>query len=132
MQTPQYAAAFRLDGKVAVVTGSASGIGLAAAEALEQAGALVVRLDRSPPASEPHPPVLAVDVTDAALVRASLEETAARHGRLDILVNSAGMAIRKPAVDLPLDDWERVMSVNTTGSFLCAREAARLMIAGGQ
>lgn len=130
METGQYNTAFRLDGKVAVVTGGASGIGLAAAEALQQAGALVFRLDRSPPATETQSPVLPVDVTDAALVRASFEEIAARQGRFDILVNSAGIAIRKPAIDIPLDDWDRVMGVNTTGSFLCAREAARLMIEG--
>jgi NAD(P)-dependent dehydrogenase (short-subunit alcohol dehydrogenase family) len=133
MDTNQYDTAFRLDGKVAIVTGGASGIGLASAEALRQAGATVIRIDHSPPAQEDGswPPVVPADVTDLARVQAVFAVVAQHHGRLDILVNSAGMAIRKPAVDLPLEDWERVMNVNVTGSFLCAREAARLMIERG-
>jgi 2-deoxy-D-gluconate 3-dehydrogenase len=134
MDTNQHGTAFRLDGKVAVVTGGASGIGLAAAEAMQLAGATVIRVDRSPPASEHGSlePVAQLDVTDAERVRAVFTEIAGRHGRLDILVNSAGIAIRKAAVDLPLEDWDRVMDVNSTGSFLCAREAARIMIGHGE
>jgi 2-deoxy-D-gluconate 3-dehydrogenase len=130
VETVQYGTAFRLDGKVAVVTGGASGIGLATAEALQQAGATVVRLDRSPSPSNEGllPPVVLADVTDLRRVREVFEDIAQHHGRLDILVNSAGIAIRKPALDLPLEDWERVMGVNMTGSFLCSREAARTMI----
>jgi NAD(P)-dependent dehydrogenase (short-subunit alcohol dehydrogenase family) len=133
MEIPRYQAAFRLDGQVAVVTGGASGIGLATAEALQQAGATVVRLDLSAPENQDGtlPPLIPVDVADPDGVRRVLEDVVRRHGRLDSLVNSAGMAIRKPAVDLPLEEWERVMAVNMTGSFLCAREAARLMITGG-
>ena len=133
METFRYETAFRLDGQVAVVTGGASGIGLAAAEALRQAGATVVRLDLTLPEGEDASlsPVIAIDVADPDGIRGVFGEVVRRHDRLDILVNSAGMAIRKAAVDLPLDDWERVMAVNTTGSFLCAREAARLMIEGG-
>jgi NAD(P)-dependent dehydrogenase (short-subunit alcohol dehydrogenase family) len=56
----------------------------------------------------------------------------ARHGRLDILFNNAGIAIRKPTTDLTLDDWNKVVAVNMTGVFLCAREAARHMRAGGR
>jgi NAD(P)-dependent dehydrogenase (short-subunit alcohol dehydrogenase family) len=133
MEIPRYQAAFRLDGQVAVVTGGASGIGLATAEALQQAGATVVRLDLSAPENQDGalPALIAVDVANPDGVRHVLEDVVRSHGRLDSLVNSAGMAIRKPAVDLPLEDWERVMAVNMTGSFLCAREAARLMITGG-
>ena len=53
------------------------------------------------------------------------------HRGIQVLVNNAGAAIRKPSVDLPLADWNKVISVNLTGVFLCARAAARLMIAGG-
>ncbi len=132
MQMTDYGSAFRLDGMVAVVTGGASGMGLAAAEALHQAGASVVRLDRLAAEADGGLPLLAVDVSDHAAVARAFQEIAASHGGIDILVNSAGTAIRKPAIDLPLEDWERVMAVNMTGSFLCAREAARLMIEGGR
>ena len=58
--------------------------------------------------------------------------TVKREGAVDIVVNNAGIAIRRPAVDLPLDDWNRVIGVNMTGVFLCARTAARHMIASGR
>jgi NAD(P)-dependent dehydrogenase (short-subunit alcohol dehydrogenase family) len=57
---------------------------------------------------------------------------AAHHKSVDILINNAGIAIRRPAVELSLADWERVVSVNMTGVFLCARAAARRMIASGR
>jgi NAD(P)-dependent dehydrogenase (short-subunit alcohol dehydrogenase family) len=134
-------AAFRLDGEVAVVTGGASGIGRAVALAFARLGARVAVLDRDVAAgaevateiaaaggrAEQH----ALDVTDAPAVDGAFGAIAARHGRLDMLVNSAGIAIRRPATELPLPDWERVMAVNSTGSFLCARAAARHMLAQG-
>ena len=60
-----------------------------------------------------------------------VQATLKREGRLDILVNNAGIAIRRPAVDLARGDWDKVLSVNLTGSFLCARAAAGPMIAAG-
>lgn len=129
-----------LAGRVAVVTGGASGIGLAAARALAAAGATVVLLDRQPidgatvqealATGAPHRAIQA-DITDEPQVEAACAAVVARLGRLDILVNSAGLAIRQPAVDLALADWDKVVAVNMTGSFLCARAAARHMIAGG-
>ena len=133
-------AAFRLDGEVALVTGGASGIGRAIALAFARVGARVAVLDRDAEAgaevaaeitasagkAEAH----ALDVTDAPEVDRIFAAIVERHGRLDVLVNSAGIAIRKPAVELPLADWERVMAVNATGSFLCARAAARHMLEG--
>lgn len=133
-------AAFRLDGEVALVTGGASGIGRAVALAFARVGARVAVIDRDAEAgaevaaeiveaggkAEAH----ALDVTDARAVDRIFAAIFERHGRLDVLVNSAGIAIRKPALELPLADWERVMAVNVTGSFLCARAAARHMLEG--
>ena len=127
---------FRLDGRVAVVTGAASGIGLACARLLSEAGARVVLLDRDAPSAEREAALLAnsvghgLDVSDAAAVDACFARIGAQ-GAIDVLVNSAGMAIRKPSLELELDDWTQVINVNLTGTFLCARAAARHMPAGG-
>ena len=141
-------AAFRLDRQVAAITGAGSGIGRAVALGLARAGARValldIELDRVfaagaeisdavkfglPRGQDDDPCVVAhqLDVTDPAAVDRVFGEVASLWGRVDVLVNSAGIAIRKPAVELPLGDWNRVLAVNVTGSFLCARAAARLM-----
>ncbi|MEN5083852.1 SDR family oxidoreductase [Bosea sp. TWI1241] len=114
---------FRLDGEVAIVTGGASGIGAAVAEALTEAGATVVIADRS---SEPS-----LDVTDEAAVDAFFDDVVKRHGRLDVLINNAGIAIRRPTLEISAADWNSVVSVNMTGMFLCARAAARHMLPAG-
>jgi NAD(P)-dependent dehydrogenase (short-subunit alcohol dehydrogenase family) len=120
-------AAFRLDGEVAVVTGGASGIGEAVAAALAGVGATVAVFDLKPTGAGD-----AVDVTDEGQVTAAFAEVVRRHGRLDVLFNNAGIAIRRPTTELTLEDWNRVVAVNMTGVFLCAREAARHMLAGGR
>ncbi len=132
---------FRLDGKVAVVTGGSQGIGRATSLALSAAGAQIVIVDRDGDAAAAFagelrdngaPAVaLTADVADEAEVEAAFTEILRREGRIDILVNNAGTAIRKPAVDLPLADWDKVVAVNMTGVFLCSRAAARRMIAAG-
>jgi 2-deoxy-D-gluconate 3-dehydrogenase len=132
---------FRLDGAVAVVTGGSRGIGRAAAEALAAAGARIVIADRDEPAgaaaeeamSAAGTPAqaIAVDIAREDQVEALFAEVLRREGRLDVLVNNAGAAIRKPATELPLEDWDKVVAVNMTGTFLCARAAARHMIAAG-
>jgi len=136
MTEPAFANMFRLEGAVAVVTGGLSGIGQAAARALTQAGAKVVVLDRAEAPEAPDTAVACenrqVDIADPDAVRAAFDDIGARHGRLDVLVNSAGVAIRRPAVDHSVADWNTVMAANVTGSFLCAREAARIMIAAGR
>ena len=79
----------------------------------------------------PAPRVRSLDVTDEAAVDAAMADVAERHGGIDVLVASAGIAIRRPATELSLDDWQKVVDVNLTGVFLCARSSARHMISGG-
>jgi NAD(P)-dependent dehydrogenase (short-subunit alcohol dehydrogenase family) len=134
--------AFRLDGLVAAVTGGGSGIGKAACTILAEAGAHVAVVDRDGAAakavaddivkSDGHAFACAADVSDEASIENAMAEVIGRAGRIDILVNNAGIAIRKASVDLSLDEWEKVMAVNMTGAFLCARTAARHMIAAGK
>jgi NAD(P)-dependent dehydrogenase (short-subunit alcohol dehydrogenase family) len=116
---------FRLDGEVAVVTGGASGIGAAVAAALAAVGARVAVFDLAASGEDAYK----VDVADEAQVKTAFERVVARHGRLDVLFNNAGIAIRKPTSEITLDDWNKVVAVNMTGVFLCAREAARHMLA---
>lgn len=130
---------FSLKGRVAAVTGGGSGIGLASAQALANAGARVVILDRNPVAAEvlatlgtaAEPFAVTADVADEASLEAAFQAVADKAGKLDILVNSAGTAIRRPAVELSVADWETVVNVNMTGTFLASRIAARQMIAAG-
>jgi NAD(P)-dependent dehydrogenase (short-subunit alcohol dehydrogenase family) len=121
-------AEFRLDGEVAVVTGAASGIGRVVAEALVAVGARVASFD----VAASGPDAYKVDVTDETQVTAAFAEVVARHGRVDVLFNNAGIAIRQPTTELTLENWNKVVAVNLTGVFLCAREAARHMLAGGR
>jgi NAD(P)-dependent dehydrogenase (short-subunit alcohol dehydrogenase family) len=130
--------AFRLDGTVCLVTGAGAGIGRAIAFAAARSGARVQVLDRNAeaaartraeivadgfPAADWH-----ADVADEASVTATFDAIARAEGRIDSLVNNAGIAIRRAAVDLDLADWNRVVDVNMTGVFLCARVAARHML----
>ena len=134
--TDSLLARFRLDGKVAAITGGASGIGLATAAALREAGATVWLLDRDEAAAQREAAkldghALAMNVADEAEVDAGFARIADASGRLDILVNNAGTAIRRPSVELSRADWQTVVDVNMTGAFLCARAAARHMLAFG-
>lgn len=121
-------AQFRLDGEVAVVTGGSSGIGATIAAAFAAVGARVAVFDLAASGEDAYK----VDVADEAQVRAAFERVVARHGRIDVLFNNAGIAIRKPTTELTLEDWNQVVGVNMTGVFLCAREAARHMLASGR
>ena len=121
-------AEFRLDGEVAVVTGGSSGLGQVVAEAFAAVGARVANFDLAAKGDDGY----RVDVTDEAQVKAAFAQVVARHGRLDVLFNNAGIAIRKPTAEITLDDWNKVVGVNMTGVFLCAREASRHMLAGGR
>ena len=114
---------FRLDGEVAVVTGGSAGLGLAVADAFRAVGAQVAILDLA--ASGPDG--FKVDVSDEAQVTSAFEQVAKRYGRVDVLFNNAGIAVRRPTMELTLEDWNKVVAVNMTGVFLCAREAVRRM-----
>jgi NAD(P)-dependent dehydrogenase (short-subunit alcohol dehydrogenase family) len=133
---------FRLDGAVAVVTGGANGIGRATVLALSEAGARVIIVDPDAGASAAlvseieaaRRPAMAIpaDVTQEEQVDGMLAEAAAQFGPPTVLVNNAGTALRRPAIDLSLADWDKVVAVNMTGVFLCSRAAARMMIAHGK
>jgi NAD(P)-dependent dehydrogenase (short-subunit alcohol dehydrogenase family) len=119
---------FRLDGEVAVVTGGASGLGRVVADAFAAVGARVAIFDLVAVGDDAY----AMDVSDETQVRAAFDTVVARHGRVDVLFNNAGIAIRRPTTELTLEDWNKVVAINMTGVFLCAREAARHMLASGR
>jgi len=116
---------FRLDGKAAIVTGGARGIGAASASRLRQAGAHVALLDLDP--GEGEGLRIACDVTDQAALEAALARAAAELGGIDILVNSAGRAMRKPAAEISRAEWDSVIDLNLTALFFASRIAARHM-----
>jgi NAD(P)-dependent dehydrogenase (short-subunit alcohol dehydrogenase family) len=111
--------AFRLDGKVAVVTGGGRGIGAAVAAALREAGAEVVIASRSEG--------VITDVTDVESVRAMAAEV----GRIDVLVNNAGVCFHRPALEVPDEEWRAVWDVNVDGVWNCSRVVGEQMIARG-
>ena len=129
-------AVFRLDNQVAVITGAGSGIGKAVALLFAGAGASVVCADINQAAADVvaadivnsggEAESCGLDVSNEAAVEKCFALTA-KTGRISVLVNSAGISRRRPAFELTLSDWEAVNAVNVTGSFLCARAAAKYM-----
>jgi len=122
--------------KVALVTGAARGIGLATAKRFRAEGWRVALLDidaatlKAAVASISNPDAtlaLVCDVSDAGQLASSIATIEARFGRLDALVNNAGVALFAPIMDTSKDDWSRVLAVNLTGPFLCAKAAVPLM-----
>ena len=129
-----------LDGQVALITGGAGGLGREAALWLAVAGAQVVVTDVNAAALERAEITLteklpdaksfhyaALDVTDSAAVRDLVADIGSRHGRLDILLTSHGFPRDRRLEDMADDDWNEVIGVCLTGTFLCIRESARLM-----
>jgi NAD(P)-dependent dehydrogenase (short-subunit alcohol dehydrogenase family) len=129
---------FRLDGRTAIVTGGAGGVGRAVAHALADAGAHVVVLDSDGPAAAKVANEIGAkaraaqaDVTDGDAIESLFADIARQQGRIDVLFNNAGINRRQSTFDLKLEDWNAVVAVNMTGMFLCARAAARHMTSGG-
>jgi NAD(P)-dependent dehydrogenase (short-subunit alcohol dehydrogenase family) len=114
-----------LDGKVAIVTGGAQGIGAAIARGLEAEGAAVVVVDLSPPEGG-----IQADVASEEDVARMVEEVLARHGRIDALINNAGLyasLAMRPFTEISLEEWNRVMEVNVASMFLTCRAVVPVM-----
>ena len=137
-----YLEKFKLEGRIAVVTGGGQGIGLACAEALGEAGARIVVTDRDPKMAESGAAGLkakgyaaeavTMDVTDSARVSQVAAELAARNGKVDILVNNAGIARSETAAEKVADEhWLNVIDVNLNGTFWCCRAFGRHMLDAG-
>jgi NAD(P)-dependent dehydrogenase (short-subunit alcohol dehydrogenase family) len=132
----------RLSGRVALITGAGRGIGRAIALGYAREGADLILTSRS--AGELEQAAEAVraagvealiapaDVTDVAQVRALAQAAIQRFGRVDVLVNAAGIPMVAPTVDLALEDWQRAFDINMTGTFLCCQAIGRLMLEQGR
>jgi NAD(P)-dependent dehydrogenase (short-subunit alcohol dehydrogenase family) len=121
---------------VAVVTGGAGGIGRAIAARLAADGYHVVIADREARDAEKIAKSIsgegiAIDLTDSASVDAAIETVVGRHGRIDVLVNAAGIHLQKLVVEMTDDDWDMIQRVNARGPFLACRAVARHMTRAG-
>lgn len=119
----------RLQGKVALVTGAASGIGAATARLFAAHGAHVFGLDRNPsPERADNPAHLIADVTDAESIGAAVARILEQHGRIDVLVNNAGADVFSEPLSLSDADWERCLSLNLKGAWNVARAVLPSML----
>jgi gluconate 5-dehydrogenase len=133
-----YASLFDLGGRVAVVTGGGGGLGREIARGLADFGARIVLADLDAVLAEKAASEIdgaraeVVDVTEPASAAALAERVHAALGRIDILVNAAGIFRVAPALTMPLADWDAVLRVNLTGTFVMTRAVAPLMLARGR
>jgi len=116
----------RLAGKVALVTGAAGGIGRALVALFRAEGAIVVATDVVP-LPDGAALSLPLDVTSESAWREAMTQVERRYGRLDVLVNNAGILLSRPLMETTLAEWQEVMAVNLDGTFLGLREAMKLM-----
>jgi NAD(P)-dependent dehydrogenase (short-subunit alcohol dehydrogenase family) len=132
----------RFANRVAIVTGGASGIGLATAKRIASEGGRVVIADRNPKGLEaaekevraagaPDAWGAECDVSDEAAVERAVSGAIERFGRLDVVVNNAGLMVFKPLVEHTAEDWRRILNVDLLGAFFFTREAFRRMKSGG-
>ena len=132
---------FRLDGRTALVTGASGGLGRHFALVLAAAGASVaVAARRAEPlegvaaeivAAGGAAAAVALDVTDGAAVKAAFDDAEKALGPIDVLINNAGVALTKPALETDEADWDHVLDTNLKGAWMVAREAARRMADAG-
>ncbi len=126
---------FRLDQKVALVTGAATGLGAAIAEALAQAGATVAVHGNRRAATETAEAIgekaaaFQADLSSPTGAEELFAEVKDKFGRIDILINNAGTIIRHPAAEYPIEDWQTVLQVNLTSVFQLSQLAGRDMMA---
>lgn len=124
----------RLEGQVAIVTGAAQGLGEALAGRLDREGCKVVvadiNIESAKKVAESLTDAIAVkvDVTDEQQVEAMVNAAVEKYGKLDLMVANAAILIAKPVVEFPLEQWRKMIDVNLTGYFLCAKAAAKAMI----
>jgi 3-oxoacyl-[acyl-carrier protein] reductase len=126
-----------LKGKTAIVTGAARGIGKAISLALAREGATVVVVDLNAEGAEQTAAEIrqaglaaygaGADVTQKQSVDRLVQETVSRTGRIDVLVNNAGVVSNTPVLDLSEEEWDRTLAVNLKGAFLCSQSVARVM-----
>ncbi len=133
---------FRVDGKIALVTGSSRGIGLAIAKALAESGADIIGVSSKPEAagSELEKAVTAAgrklhnyqcDLSDRSSIYSFLEKVKADHPRIDILINNAGHILRKPAAEHPDEYWDTIININLNAQFILTRELGKRMMEQG-